>query len=157
MRTDIDHHVNRVCLCLRQKKPREPQHHSLRRLHSNYYRWTLYIWTVVQEYILVIVDHFTRYTQAYPINQPIQPLKRSTMISSTALDTHLEFIMIRVQSSRTSFSGNWSSFLDFPMRTLPEIYKTNWKDHVNKLIHAYNRTRDETTGYSPFLLLLSLN
>ena len=92
--------------------------------------------------------------------------------------------MIRVQSSRTSFSGNWSNSLVLGihrplvsspgngqvermnrtllnmlrtllnmLRTLPEIYKANWKDHANKLIHAYNCTRHEATGYSAFLLL----
>ena len=37
--------------------------------------------------------------------------------------------------------------------TLPEKFKTSWKDHVSKLSYAYNCTRHATTGYSPYYLL----
>ncbi|KAI3362754.1 hypothetical protein L3Q82_001648 [Scortum barcoo] len=39
------------------------------------------------------------------------------------------------------------------LKTLTEKQKTNWKDSLNKLIYAYNCTRSEVTGFSPFYLL----
>ena len=39
------------------------------------------------------------------------------------------------------------------LRTLPESYKSNWKEHLNKVVHAYNCSRNDSTGYSPFYLL----
>ena len=39
------------------------------------------------------------------------------------------------------------------LRTLPENHKSKWASHVNHLIHAYNCTRHEMTGYSPCYLL----
>ena len=37
--------------------------------------------------------------------------------------------------------------------TLPLDAKPNWTDHVSTLVHAYNCTRSNATGYSPYFLL----
>ncbi|XP_065064120.1 uncharacterized protein LOC135690484 isoform X1 [Rhopilema esculentum] len=39
------------------------------------------------------------------------------------------------------------------LRTLPESYKSSWHEHLNKVTSAYNSTRNNSTGYSPFFLL----
>ena len=36
-------------------------------------------------------------------------------------------------------------------KCLPEQYKSNWHNYVNKLVHAYNSTK--SSGYSPYYLL----
>ena len=39
------------------------------------------------------------------------------------------------------------------LRCLPAGDKLDWKSHVNKVVHAYNCTRNDSTGYAPFELL----
>ncbi|KAK3716754.1 hypothetical protein QZH41_000597 [Actinostola sp. cb2023] len=39
------------------------------------------------------------------------------------------------------------------LRSLPETQKSRWSEHLNKVVHAYNCTRHDSTGFSPFLLL----
>ena len=39
------------------------------------------------------------------------------------------------------------------LRTLPESQRHKWKDSLNKVVHAYNSSRSDATGFSQFYLL----
>ena len=39
--------------------------------------------------------------------------------------------------------------------TLQQDQKADWKIHIGSLVHAYNATKHETTGFSPFFLMFS--
>lgn len=43
------------------------------------------------------------------------------------------------------------------LRNLPEAAKADWKSSLAKVVHAYNCTRSEATGYAPYSLLFSHN
>ena len=39
------------------------------------------------------------------------------------------------------------------LRTLTDTEKSNWKQSLPKLVHAYNCTRSDATGYAPYFLV----
>ena len=132
------------------------------------------------ENVLVITDHFTRYAQAFPtLNQTAKTTARvlfekfivhygfpERLHSDQGRNFESQIIqqlcnLAGVEKSRTTPyhpSGNgmcerFNRTLLHMLGTLPEKDKKNWKDAIAPVVHAYNATRHESTGFSPFYLM----
>ena len=131
------------------------------------------------EYILVVVDHFTRFAQAYPTRNkeartaadklyefflkygfPSRILHDQGREFENKLFHQLEKSCGIIRSRTTPYhpQGNgkaerFNRTLLSMLKTLPEIQKSRWDQHVSKAVHAYNCTRNDATNFSPFFLL----
>ena len=47
----------------------------------------------------------------------------------------------------------WNRTVINMLKMMPEKFKSNWKDHVQKLVFAYNCTKHDATSFSPFQLV----
>ena len=171
MRRDIENFIHHTCCCLKQRRPnlttREPlqpiitaapfQLVSIAFMHiersSGGY-----------EYILVVVDHFTKFAQAYPtrnktaitaadkiFNDFIPRFGFSERIHhdmggefENRLFKRLEELSGVMHSRTTPYHPQGNGLVErmnrtlFSMlRTLPEAHKLSWKDHdTNSFIHT---------------------
>ncbi|RXN13837.1 Retrovirus-related Pol poly from transposon [Labeo rohita] len=187
MQKDIENYVLRNCPCIKQKKPCRETRVPLKSIKVTHPFELVSIDFLHldkckggYEYILVIVDHFTRFVQAYATTSKSAKTVADRLFNDFALkfgfpcrihhDQGGEFenqllTQLRkysgVAGSRTTPyhpEGNgqverFNRTLLQMLKTLTERQKSNWKDALNKLIFAYNSTRSEVTGFSPFHLL----
>ena len=132
------------------------------------------------KYILVIVDHFTRFAQAYATRNKSSATAAKHLYGDFVLrfgvptrilhDQGREFEnslfkdlnkLCEITRSRTTpyhpqTNGSCERMnrtLLSMLRTLPETQKTQWHKMVNKMIFAYNATRHDTTQFSPYYLM----
>ena len=187
MHADIEHFIQKVCRCVKQRRPvfqaRAPlqpivttcplEMISIDFLHLERSKGGY-------EYILVIVDHFTRFAQVYATRNKSAKTVASKLYNDFILrfgfpskihdDQGAKFEnnlfdnlqkLCDIKHSRTTPyhpQGNrqverCNCTLIAMLRTLPESYKCSWNEHLNKVTHAYNCTRNNATGFSPFYLL----
>lgn len=130
--------------------------------------------------ILVITDHFTRYAQAFPTRNMTAKTTADIFYRNFVVHYGLpkrihsdqggcfESNIVKelcaltgIQKSRTTpyhpmGNGQCERFnrtLLNMLGTLEQDEKSDWKSHIGPLVHAYNCTRHETTGQSPFVLM----
>lgn len=129
--------------------------------------------------VLVITDHFTKYAVAVPTpNQKAKTVAKALwdnylvhygiperLHSDQGPDFESHTIkelcqMAGIHKIRTTPyhpRGNpverFNRTLLNMLGTLQEQDKTHWKDFVKPMVHAYNCTRNDVTGYSPYELM----
>ena len=134
--------------------------------------------------LLVITDHFTKFAVAVPTRNQTAKTTADAFYHQWAVyfgfperlhtdqGANFESQIIRevcklanTLKSRTSPyhpSGNglterMNRTLLNMLGTLDPDQKCDWKSQIDVLTHAYNCTRHESTGYSPYFLLFGLN
>lgn len=176
-----------TCACLKQKKPsRETRAPLTNIITTQPFQLVSVDFLHLDrckggyEYIIVVVDHFTRFAQAYPTTSKSGKVVADKIFNDYALkfgfparihhDQGGEFEnqlfsqlskYCNVAGSRTTPyhpQGNgqverFNRTLMQMLKTLTDMDKLSWKDSLNKLIFVYNCTRTEVTGFSPFYLL----
>lgn len=129
--------------------------------------------------ILVIIDHFTKYSVAVPTADQKAKTVAKTLWNSFFVhygiperlhsDQGRDFesavikelcLLLGIKKTRTTPyypRGNpvelFNRMLLEMLGTLEEESKARWRDYVQALVHAYNCTRNDTTGFSPYQLM----
>ena len=130
--------------------------------------------------VLIIMDHFTRYAQAHITSSQKAPIVAKTLwdkffvhygfpekiLSDQGRNFESQLISelceltqvkkLRTTPYRPEGNGSCERFnrtLISMLGTLPDDFKSKWPQHISTLVYAYNCTRSNATGFSPYYLL----
>ena len=125
--------------------------------------------------ILIVTDHFTRYAQAFVTTSQQVPVVakvlwdkffmyyripekfssdqghnfKTKLIEELCVLTQIKKLWTTPYRPQTNGScERFNRTLIAMLSMLPEDYKSQWTQHVPTLVHAYNCSRSNATGYS---------
>ena len=187
MKADIEHFIRDKCACVASKRPNVQEKAPLVPIHSTAPFEMICIdflhLDVCQggfEYVLLVTDHFSKYTQAYATKNKSSKAAAEKLFNeyipqfgfpkkihhdmggefNSSLFAELHRLTGMRMSNTTPYHPMGNGLVERMNRTLinmlkalQEKEKKQWKKHLSKLMFAYNSTVHKSTGYSPFFLL----
>ena len=187
MRNDIEFFIKKKCSCLVSKKPNTTEKAPLVPIKATYpFEMVSIDFLHLDkckggfEYVLVVCDHFTRFSQAYATKSKSSKAAADKLFNNFILQfgfpkrihhdkgpefnsnlfKHLHRLTGMRSSNTTPYHPMGDGQVERLNRTLinmlkaiPENEKKKWKEHLPKLLFAYNSTIHTSTGYSPFYLM----
>ena len=185
MATQAKDHVGKCCPCLafKARQPKAPLQnimatHPLELVHLDYL--CLEPGKGLEENVLVVTDHFTRYAQAYITKTQTAQMTAKTLWDKFIVHHGLPKKILtdqgqnfksqlvadlcklmgtqKVQTTPYHPQTNgqherFNSTLINVLGTLPKEKKSEWKNHIGALVHVYNCTQNSVTGFSPYFLM----
>lgn len=113
MQSDIEDYVTKRCVCIKQKRPNVPQKAPMGSIITTApveLVSIICIWSQEREGILILIDHFTCFVQAYPMrNKSGQRLKRYFRTLFLVSGTRRNCIMIKDVSLRIACSKDYTN------------------------------------------------
>ena len=187
MAKQITHYIQKKCRCVISKKPNISEKAPLVPIESNHPFEVIAIDFMHLdkakggfEYVMIVCDHFTRFTQAYATRSKSSAAAAEKLFHEYILqygfpkrvhhDRGPEFNsrlfkelhrLTGIKASNTTPyhpMGNGQvermnrTFRNM-LTTLSENDKRNWNKHLSKLAFAYNSTVNKSTSFSPFYLM----
>ena len=187
MTADITAFTQERCRCLIQRRSRRQPVAPLVSIHTTAPMELVAIdflhlekATGGQEYILLVVDHFTRFAQGYPTRNKTARTAAKILFEDYItrfgipsrilhdqgrefenklfhfLEQHYGIDRARTTPYHPQTNGlveRMNSTLLNMMRTLPEHKKRRWPEEVNLLLFAYNSTKHTSTNHTPHFLM----
>ena len=187
MHREIADFISNRCQCLARKKPRVlPQAPMQSIITSAPMDLVAFDYLHLEkssggyEYIMIISDHFTRYTQAYATRNKSSVTAAKCFYDDFVLKFGLPGKILHDQGREwenklfddlRKLSGvhdlrttpyhpqtnglveRMNSTVLQMLRTLTGEEKKKWHSSLSKMMHAYNCTKHDSTGFSPFYLM----
>lgn len=132
------------------------------------------------EYILVITDHFTKYAVAIPTRNMTAKTTAQAFYNNFVIPYGIPYkihsdqganfesslikelcLLLNIQKTRTTpyhpmgngICERFNRTLINMLGTLQPNQKQDWKTYIGPIVHAYNSTKHDTTGFSPYQLI----
>lgn len=187
MQKQIEFYIKKQCRCLMAKQPAVPARAELVPIETSYPFQMIgidYMELDVAKggfrYVLVVVDHFTRYIQMYATKKKSGMAAADKIFNDFILrygfperihhDQGREFNnslfnrlhqLTDIEASNTTPyhpQGNGQTermnrTIQAMLKTLEEKEKENWPKHLQKLAFSFNATINKSTGFSPHYLM----